>query len=179
MSPGGAIAGGFAPSDSSAVSETPTPGGALAGGVGPTVRVTIAAGGAIAGAASPTIRVPLAPGGAIAGGFSPTAPAGSSPATLVITTPSIYDRGIKSMSGPVKLVLGTYTFSGSYTTGGETFQLPPLAQNAIVVLFQHHSGYAFSLESDKVKAYDGAASEVAAATDLSTLGPVEFAAITY
>lgn len=103
----------------------------------------------------------------------------ATPPVLAITTPSIYDRGVQSMSGLVKLVLGTYRFSSSYATGGETFQLPPLAQNVIIVLFQSYFGYSFSLESGKVKAYTGAGAEVAAATNLSVLGDVEFAAITY
>ncbi len=57
-----------------ALSETPTPGGATAGGNAPTVNVATAQGGGTAGGNAPSpAQVPVAQGGATAAGNAPTA----------------------------------------------------------------------------------------------------------
>jgi hypothetical protein len=114
----------------------------------------------------------------------PTIVGGTLPSGLAITTPAVFDRGVISMSGNVKMILGTYTFSTSYTTGGEAFVLPPLAQKIIWCVLASRGGYVFVVGSGVVKAYNpgagaGALVEVTAGTNLNTLGAVEFLAVTY
>lgn len=72
---GSATAGGFAPTDGGAVTETPTPGGATAAGVEPAPQAALTLSGATGqGVQVSMILVPLDPGGAVAAGNAPDAP---------------------------------------------------------------------------------------------------------
>ena len=55
LAPGGAVAGGIAPSDGFTSGDTADVGGAVAGGFGPAARVAVAAGGALGGGNSPDV----------------------------------------------------------------------------------------------------------------------------
>lgn len=83
---GGAVAAGNAPTDGSAIEETPTPGGALAAGVplAPAV-LTVISGATATGNQITLVLVPLVLGGAIAAGREPTEAVGVIPASLVVT----------------------------------------------------------------------------------------------
>lgn len=95
-----------------------------------------------------------------------------------------YDRDVVSMSGNVKMLFGAYTFSASYATGGETFQLPPAAQSVISLIIAPKGGYVFVYEGGNLKAYrsSGAAGplqEVPAGTNLAAVGALDFLAVTH
>jgi hypothetical protein len=109
--------------------------------------------------------------------------------TLSLTRPSAYNKGVRSMSGKMRQAVGTFTFSSSYTTGGEPFDLPSVfpgvAQSVKFVRFADAGGYVFEYD-DTVKkvlarrsgAGAGVMPEAPAATDLSTLGPIPWLAVT-
>ena len=79
------------------------------------------------------------------------------------------------------IVVGRFTFSNSYTTGGEALDLSPHigARKIHVFIAENAGGYIFEYDSTnkKLKAYffdydaaaDGGAIEVPALTDLSTV----------
>lgn len=107
-------------------------------------------------------------------------------ATLAFTRQSAPRRGILSMSGDVKVVLGTVTFSGSYATGGETVDLPASwggVKSVIAMFLNPTGGYVFEYvdSTKKVKAYRQTAAtsalvEVAAAVNVGAVGAVPFVA---
>lgn len=69
---------------------------------------------------------------------------------------------------------GTHSFTASYSTGGDAVNpaLPSVPTRA-AVLFTPRGGYTFEyVAGDKVKAFSSGGTEVAAATDLTSLNPV-------
>lgn len=102
--------------------------------------------------------------------------------TLAVTNPSSGNNNVISMSGRMRLLVGTFTFSSSYTTGGEAFdlvtQFPGLVKTVFFIDTSPMGGNTFQWDATNKKliAYAGA-SQVSAATNLSTLGAVPFFAV--
>jgi hypothetical protein len=104
--------------------------------------------------------------------------------TYAVKTPSPPRTGLKSLSGELRFALVEYTFSSSYTTGGEAFDpktdSPGLFREILAVLPFQKGGYTFEWDSTakKLKAYwgdynnaaDGVLIEVPAATNVGAAG---------
>lgn len=100
--------------------------------------------------------------------------------TLVVTTPTTAEPA-ESLSGDLRVVVGDYTFSSSYTTGGEVLDLAAAfgaVRGIVAVRVPPAGGYTFEYvaATKKLKAYTTAGAEVAAATNLSTLGAIRYVA---
>jgi len=109
--------------------------------------------------------------------------------TIALTTPSGGRPNIVSYSGDLRVIVGTFTFSSSYSTGGEAFDLAGSYGNlvrgtVVFVNFMPTTGghlLVWDATNKKVKAYwSGTASavlnEVTAATNLSGQGAIPFIA---
>lgn len=101
--------------------------------------------------------------------------------TLALTNASSGNNNVLSMSGRLRVLIGAFTFSSSYATGGEAFDLaasyPGLVKSVTVVTVPAAGGNTFQYDSTtkKLLAYAGS-SQVAATTNLSTLGALPFIA---
>jgi len=90
------------------------------------------------------------------------------------------------ISRNVGIVTGKISFDSSYPTGGESLDLTDRLQTVLAVFIENKSGYIFEYDytNKKVKAYygnydqtsDGALTEVANTTDLSSITNVRFVA---
>lgn len=67
----------------------------------------------------------------------------------------------------------TFSFDGSYATGGEAIS-PPSVPGTATIIMPGFKGYNFEHSGSNIKAYDGAGTEVADTTDLSTLANVPY-----
>lgn len=154
---------------------------ASASALTPTLLLTVAPGiaGASASALTPAARLIVAPSVASA---SANAPVPTlilpiiAPADLRLTDATAYDHDVASTISFGKILTGTYLFSGSYTTGGESFVIPGVRQTVIVTV-PHVGGRNFEWTGTKLKAYTAAGTEVTAGTDLSLLGAVRWWAL--
>ena len=98
------------------------------------------------------------------------------PSLLSLFEPSLQDHAVSSNVRLSRIVVGHFTFSSSYPTGGDTFTVPGVRQ-AIIVNVPAAGGYTFSYTAGKLKAYTGSGAEVSAGTDLSVLGSLPWYSI--
>lgn len=110
------------------------------------------------------------------GHYSTTGGAAVSPSVLTIAAPSMYQRSVDSVSGPLVFSVGRYRFSSTYTSGGEAIGLGP-RRPVVFVMASPLSGYSFSYNAGRLVAYT-AGSEVSAGTDLSAIGDVDLVLVT-
>lgn len=87
-----------------------------------------------------------------------------------------YARAMESLSGPMRIFEHDYSFSPSYTTGGEAITLPTgTFQDLIAVVVEGKGGYSFEYvaATGKLKAYSAPGTEVVAGSGaLSALGAI-------
>lgn len=99
--------------------------------------------------------------------------------SLVLIDPSPFNHVVASTLEFGLVRTGTYTFSASYSSGGETFLIPAISEHVMVII-PHSQGFNFTYlpgSPGKIKAFTGAGVEVTGGTNLSTLGALYWLAI--
>ena len=95
--------------------------------------------------------------------------------TVTFNDKSASPRAAKSLGlDEVGFRSGSFAFSNSYTTGGESLDLSSFLRRVDLVLFEEVSVagatlIAYDYTNKKVKAFTAAGTEVSAATNLSTI----------
>ena len=89
--------------------------------------------------------------------------------TLALIDPSAYNHVVASTLQFQRVLVGSWTFSASYSSGGEIFVVPTVDEH-VAVAVPPVAGYTFAYKNGRLLAYTGAGAEVAGGTNLSSLG---------
>jgi hypothetical protein len=98
---------------------------------------------------------------------------GPSVGTLVLVDPTPYNHVVASTIAFAQMLVGDWSFSASYSSGGETFVVPAVNEN-VVISMPPVGGFTFQYKAGKMLAFTGAGTEVAGGTNLSTLGSIRW-----